>query len=318
MRIDCLCIGGANVDESFRLAAPPIEGTSNPANVSRGFGGVARNVAETAARLGLHVALLAAVGDDDDGGALRDHLERLGVDTALLHAVPGAATARYAAVLDPAGDLVIGVSAMAVASAITSDVIAAAPLEDAAWVFAECNLEPDALEAIVERRRRGDAFRLAVDAISVPKSARLPRVLTGIDVLFANLDEANAILGRSEPPTTAGGAELARRLAALGARAAIVTLGPLGCVVHAASGTYAVGAAAAEVVDVTGAGDARVAGTIAALQRGASLVEAARDGALLAALALESPFVTDARLSPAFLDTQRHRLDRVRAEGPLP
>ncbi len=58
MGIDCLCIGGAAVDRSFRLVGPAVLGTSNIASSDSGLGGVARNVAESLARLGARTALL--------------------------------------------------------------------------------------------------------------------------------------------------------------------------------------------------------------------------------------------------------------------
>ena len=55
------------LDRTLRLAAAPVPGSSNPARMSTGFGGVARNVAENLARLGVPVALVSRVGDDDSG-----------------------------------------------------------------------------------------------------------------------------------------------------------------------------------------------------------------------------------------------------------
>ncbi len=67
MTFDCLCIGEANVDLDFRLDAVPVAGTSNVATATTSLGGVARNVAETLARLGRRVGLVSAVGADPDG-----------------------------------------------------------------------------------------------------------------------------------------------------------------------------------------------------------------------------------------------------------
>ena len=45
-----LCVGAATVDRSFRSLDPIRPGTSNPGASTKGFGGVARNVAENLAR----------------------------------------------------------------------------------------------------------------------------------------------------------------------------------------------------------------------------------------------------------------------------
>jgi len=318
MGLDCLCIGGAAADGSYHLAGPAVLGTSNVATAQAGFGGVARNVAESLARLGIRVSLLSAVGDDASGWELLDHAGAAGIDTGLVQVVLGEQTARYIALIDPDGELVIGINAMGVLSRIRPSDVAEAPLDDARWVFAECNLDEETLLAVIERRRAGGAFRLAIDAISTPKSKRLPRDLSGIDLLCGNADEANAILERTEPATRDGALALGRGLVARGAGAAMISIGEAGCVVATADGAWAIGAVPARVVDVTGAGDARIAGTLHALLDGEPIQEAARRGSLLAALAAEAPTTIDAALGPQRLAASSNRLAEARLEGPLP
>lgn len=59
-----VCIGGLNIDRKLRLLAEALPASSNPCEAHETPGGVVRNVAENLARLGLPVALVAAVGDD--------------------------------------------------------------------------------------------------------------------------------------------------------------------------------------------------------------------------------------------------------------
>jgi pseudouridine kinase len=55
-----LIIGASGLDVVGRLEDDLLAGTSNPARIRAGFGGVARNVAENLARLGQPVQLDAA------------------------------------------------------------------------------------------------------------------------------------------------------------------------------------------------------------------------------------------------------------------
>ena len=64
--VTVICIGGAAVDRKYRAAERLIPETSNPARGVTAFGGVARNVAENLANLGVPVAIVSAVGDDHD------------------------------------------------------------------------------------------------------------------------------------------------------------------------------------------------------------------------------------------------------------
>lgn len=281
-----LCVGGATVDRTYRLAAPLVPESSNPATARSGFGGVARNVAENLSRLGIPTGLLSRVGDDEAGRSLLAGLDACGIDRRGVLPVASAATADYVAVLTPGGDLALGLAAMAVLDRLTPEALAdhADLFAAADWVVADCNLPAESLLALARRRPPG-RYRLAVDAVSVAKSARLPETLEGFDLLFLNRDEALAVAGRHglDAVTPAGAAAAMLRA---GAGAAVVTLGAGGALAAGAAGIVAVPAVPAGVVDVTGAGDALIAAVIAALTGGADLPEAVARGCRAAARAL--------------------------------
>jgi pseudouridine kinase len=269
-------------------------------------------VAENLARLGVDVALVARVGDDDAGAALRSALSALGVDVTGVCVTRGSPTARYVAVLDPWGELVIGVADMAVLEQVTvPEVDAAWPsagLTDlaTAWVVLDCNLAPQVLSAALERGRR-TGIPVAVDAVSTAKVVRLPQRLDGVAVLFANRDEARGYLSGAQGSASDDDATLARRLQACGAAAVVLTRGRLPVLVAEGGGCREVAVPSAEVVDVTGAGDALVAATVAglALARQGSLVDAVADGVAAAALTVGSPVSVRADLTPALIANRR-------------
>lgn len=324
-----VCVGGAVIDRKLHLRATAVPATSNPARAWTAAGGVARNVAENLARLGVPVTLVSRLGADEAGAVLRDGLAAAGVGVEHLAEVAGSPTAQYVAVLDPSGDLVIAAADMDVLELIApAEVDAAWP--EAGWVFADCNLRPEVLAHVLARGRaapwpgtararvlaRAEARSLppvevAVDAVSVPKVVRLPHRLDGIGLLFCNRDEALALLHRpglpmppelaarsepvlpsgppvgSEPPATSD-RELAVALRAAGAARVVLTRGVQGVVLADAEGVRELPAAPARVVDVTGAGDALVAGTLAGLVGGRSLDAAVALGTLVAALTVQS------------------------------
>ena len=65
---------------------------------------------------------------------------------------------------------------------------------------------------------------------------------------------------------------------------------------------------AARPVDITGAGDAMIAGTLYRLLGGEPVAQASRTGALLAALTTESASSVRPDLSPGFLDDAMTRI----------
>ena len=277
-----ICIGGATVDRKYRVGAPIQLGTSNPATSERSFGGVARNVAENIARLGTSACLVSILGDDENGHAIHSHLAGLAIDTRHVVVSRDHATAEYVAVLEPDGDLALGLADMAIFDALSPALLRDIwPDLSGAWIFADCNLPSATLHELVRLARR-DAAMLAIDAVSTRKATRLPRDLSGIGLLFLNLDEARALL--DEP--SASPEDLAAALLDRGADRAVLTLGEGGLIAMDRSGVTRVEAMPVQVVDATGAGDALIAGTLLAMLNGRSLAQAARMGTVAAASTL--------------------------------
>jgi len=152
---------------------------------------------------------------------------------------------------------------------------------------------------------------LAVDAVSMLKVTRLPRDLSGVGLLFLNLDEAQAFLGKFNALPQ----ELAAALLECGATRVVLTLGEDGLIVMDGSGHTRVEAIPVQVVDATGAGDALIAGTLVAMRKGRSLAEAVRIGTVAAALTLECPHSVRPDLSLALLESALSRSANLRLEG---
>lgn len=303
-----VCIGGATVDRKLRTLGPLRPETSNPVRSERAFGGVARNVAEGLARLGVATALVSLVGDDEAGRSILRDLQAVGVETRSVAVAKSQATAEYLAVLPPSGDLAYGFAEMGIFDAFSVEIIegAASALATASVVFADCNLPGGCLEALL-RQPRSPTTRLAVDAVSTPKVRKLPRDLRGLDLLFLNVDEAQAYL--DEPATAAGTPEaLAAALIDRGLTQAVLTRGADGLVIASREEITRIPAVPAGVVDATGAGDALIATILAGLVSGEPLRDAARRGTLAAALTIESPWSVRPDLSPALLAAQSARI----------
>ncbi|QDL94393.1 winged helix-turn-helix transcriptional regulator (plasmid) [Paroceanicella profunda] len=300
-----VCLGGAVLDRKYRALGEVVAGTSNPVEGHRSFGGVARNVAETLAALGVQTSFVTAVGDDEGGRQILDHLQARGVDVSRVQRGAGQATAEYAAILDAAGELVLGIADMAIFDTLTPDALARVwpHLAGADRVFCDCNLPAETLAGLITRAR-GARFRLAIDAVSTHKVRRLPEVLEGVDLMFLNLDEAGAVLGARPDSLRAAAAAIVAR----GAAQALVSDGPRGIAVADASGVRLLPAVPARPVDITGAGDAMIAGTLYRLFAGDPLSGAARVGALLGALATECPGSVIDGLSATWLADRFDRL----------
>jgi sulfofructose kinase len=98
-------VGHAAVDHCFDIDDFPAHPTKTPAHRYRMIsGGMASNASIAATRLGAHVRLHGAVGDDEAGAFLAGRLQRDGVDCAGLQRVPGASSSISAVVIDAHGE----------------------------------------------------------------------------------------------------------------------------------------------------------------------------------------------------------------------
>jgi pseudouridine kinase len=287
-----VCIGGANVDRKYACVAEAQRGTSNPAYARRSFGGVARNVAETLARLNVAASLFTVLGADESGAALLSHARDSGIDTRLTIQSGAHVTGEYAAVLDPRGELVIGAADMSAIESLSVEDFDAAwsAIQNAEWIFIDCNVSASVLQHCIARA--GDAgTRLAIDAVSTAKVRKLPGDLTGVDLLFLNEAEAAAYLASDLDAVDA-----VQALRGRGCGGVILTRGARGLVV-ADERIAELPASSADCNDVTGAGDALIACTLYRLLQGDDLTAAARTGMLGAAKTLETAETVRADIS---------------------
>lgn len=311
-----IAIGGAVIDRKYVARAPLIAGTSNPVEGMRSFGGVARNVAENLALLGARAGFVSAVGGDESGRDLLRYMRERGIDVSNVLTLPEERTAEYAAILEPTGDLAYGIADMAIFDRMTPQLLenAWSAIASASMVFADCNLPADTLDALIRRAEAG-RFLLAIDAVSTPKVMRLPRDLSGIDILFLNLDEAQAWLGEEFSRDVDGRKLAAGKLKRAGAGAVVLSCGVRGVVVAVEDDTHFIPVVHAQPVDMTGAGDAMIAGTLFFHLHNDPLAEAVRKGALIGSLTTESAASVHPLLCTQFVEANLHRLDMLIHEG---
>lgn len=196
-----LVCGGAVMDHVVRPFDSKQHGaslTSMPGEARVSPGGVGRNIAEVAARLGSSVALLGAVGDDAAGRALLHGCGERGIDVQALEVLKDSRTATYTALLDGKGELVGAVADMAILDAISAESVSRRcdDLAGTSLVLCEANLSPATLEAALQscRRQQKPAWFDPVSVAKAPRGCLSPRW----DLAAPNCDELLAMLGK--PP----------------------------------------------------------------------------------------------------------------------
>ncbi|MGH7309411.1 MAG: ribokinase [Candidatus Rokuibacteriota bacterium] len=278
-----LVVGSANVDFTVQVVRLPRPGeTVSGGTLLVNHGGKGANQAVAARRLGAEVRLIACVGDDASGRAIRDALaaEGIGVDGVLRSSAAGTGTALI--VVDAEGHNQIAVAPGANRTLGVDQVRARA--EDFAWAqVVVCQLESplatvaEALEAA--RRRRA----LTILNPAPPPDAPLP-FLTLVDYLTPNEGEAERLSG-AQVRDRAGAAQAAERLRGRGAGIVVATLGADGALAQGPDGQRHVPAFAVTTVDTTAAGDAFNGALAVAVAEGRGLEAALRFANATAALA---------------------------------
>lgn len=243
------------------------------------IGGSAAITAVAAARLGLRVALVAAVGDDPAGELMLSLLagERVDISAVLVRA--GQQTG-MTAVLSAGADRAILTAPGAITSLAAADVppLSARHLHISSYFLLERSLGPGLAGLLAAARGRG--LTTSLDTNYDPAGRwgdQLLRAALGeTDVFLPNEAEALGISG--EPDV----AKAAAALSGLGVRGMVTKLGARGALCGRDGPLVSV--PAVEPVDTTGAGDCFNAGLIAGLLDGLELTRAVALGCAVGAL----------------------------------
>jgi pseudouridine kinase len=292
-----LVIGAAGIDSKGKAAYPLTPGSSTPGTVQISVGGVARNIADNLARLGVEAILLSAVGNDPSGRRIRDNAVEVGLNVDYLVTSPQHHTAAYVAILDESGNLVLSVGDMEIMACLTPQVIKQQRdlIKNATMIVFDCSLSEATLTALLKITTRYQV-RTCADPTSTLLAERLKPHLPQIYMITPNIKEAEILCSRSINDEN-GAITAARMLVNAGVKIAIITMAEAGVVYASASDSGHVPAIAAEVVDLTGASDALTAAVVFALLEEIPLDEAVRLGVSAAGLTLACRDTVCANLS---------------------
>ncbi|MEW1807853.1 ribokinase [Arthrobacter sp. SLBN-53] len=284
-------VGSLNADLTIYCDRLPKPGETVHGN---GFavnpGGKSANQAVAAARLGGHVSLVGAVGEDANGNMLEASVAGAGVDVSHVRTSREPTGVAVIAV-DARGENNIIISAGANGTLSPADVTRAADVLEGADVVSLC-LEVS-METVLAAAQAGHDAGAQV-LLNLSPYAEIPSALAGLaDVLLVNAHEAALFLGSDVPGAGAPAAEwdaVCSRFAGRGIRQVLVTLGSKGSVVldaGAPAGARVTFVQPTEVraVDTTGAGDAFTGALAVRLAAGDALADAAAFASVAAAMA---------------------------------
>jgi sugar/nucleoside kinase (ribokinase family) len=270
-------VGDLMVDVVAALPGELAHGSDTPARIAQHQGGSGANVAAWRAATGARVAFAGRAGADPLGDAAVAALD--GVALAV-ERDPERPTGTCIVLVHPGGERTM------IPDAGANDALELAALPEGehlhltGYGLLREGSRPAMLRALELARERG--MSVSVDPSSAAPLAAEPAFLGWVaraGLLLPNADEARVLTGEADP------ARAARALAG-GGREVVVTLGAEGALWSDGDRVLRAPAAAAEVVDTTGAGDAFAAGLLAARADGAEPAEQLAAGCARAARAV--------------------------------
>lgn len=278
-----LAVGDVIDDVIVRPAGPIAADTDTPSTIERIAGGSAANTACWLASIGTPASLVASVGREDRerheallaAHGVAPHLKPVPRATGTIVVVSqgesrAMLTDRGANEETSPADVTDSLLAAHDVLHVTGHVFAG-PDRDAGWhdLFARASLA--GLTTSVAPGSAGHLRAMGPE--------RFGRIVAGVDLLIAGLEEAQLLTGMADAEGAAVALAAAHPLV-------VVTLGGGGSLVASQGAAAHVPPVPAQVVDVTGAGDAYAAGLLAALLTGATDAEACGRAAALAARAV--------------------------------
>ena len=333
-------IGGVNIDLRGRSEEELKRYTSNPGKINIGSGGVGRNIAHNLALLNVPVTLLSAVGDDGEGIRILEETGKAGVKIEQTIISGEHPTGIYLAILDEKGEMEVAVSDMQILEEITVEYLRSKAylIKESKIVVVDTNIPEESIEYMVDLCNKVNV-PLLIEPVSVEKAKKLRKVLEGsgkgrgsgkwiIDYITPSEDELESILGAEiDDNQDIDVVKAAEELKCRGVKNVIVTLGKRGIYVsYGGAGGSSEGEQdepgkgkfmapyRGEVVDVTGAGDALVAGLVYGIYKGYSVEVAARFGLGAAALTISTKEVVRRDLREGLL---RSRIEEEKERGGL-
>ena len=265
-----LVVGGSNIDYIGKSFAPLREYDSNPGMVEISFGGVARNIVENLANLGVELTFITAIGNDPLGVKMENQLKEKGVKV-IKPDCSSFITASYLAIHDEKGEMEIAICDSLVTKLIDKEFLEnyKSLIKESDYVVIDTNLSVETLGYLLTNYPNQ---KFICDTISTIKACKIKNYLDKIYLLKANEYEYDIIKNQAQMP-----------------KHLVVTRGSKNLYYYHESIKEEIKVEKVEnIINATGAGDAFLAATIYGVINDYSFLQAFSLGLKASKLTLES------------------------------
>ncbi|WP_375750380.1 PfkB family carbohydrate kinase [Vibrio sp. HN007] len=253
-----LVVGGANMDLCGKADALLIDGDSNPGRLTSSAGGVGRNIAENLSRLGSSVQFIGAMGDDQWGAQLKQACIDAGVGVDHCLTLSGVTSSSYLSIHDSNGEMKLALNDMELINSLNAEQLGKRDsiISRASALVLDANLSEEALDYLFNIYGDMPVF---VDPVSTIKAAKLLPYLNRIHTLKPNKLEAE-LLAEHKIESDEDLPIIANRIHEKGVKRVLISLGSKGAYSSDGVTQKFILPGKTQVNNVTGAGDALMAG----------------------------------------------------------
>jgi len=280
---DYVCaIGGINADVKGVSAGHTED--SHPGKVIITPGGVARNISENLARLGLNVYLLGCAGNDIFGRFVLEASEKAGVNTKRIILSQDKRTGVYLSVSDECGNLIRAVNDMQETSGLIDKEYIDKNLDfiiQSRMIILDTNLGAEVMTYIADAAE-GKRISVFIDAVSPSKAKKVTSIKTEIDYLSLNTSEYRTLFGHGYERGKQRGTELPN------IKNLLLREGAEGAALLTVNDEILTDAATTDIIEPNGAGDAFNSGFIYGILKGSDKKDSMIYGKCASKFVLES------------------------------
>lgn len=190
-----ILVFGASVVDIFGFSCAKFRHyNSTPGNVKMSFGGVCRNVAENLARVGINTKFISILGNDEKGRSMLDHSNVIGYDMEHSLILKNGGTPTYLAILDEKGEMVSAIADLDSISEMDTEFIDSKSeiFKNAEYVVVDSD-DPETLEYLLKRFYKHTKFIL--DPISAEKAKTVRHLMKYFHTVKPNRFEVEQLVG---------------------------------------------------------------------------------------------------------------------------
>ena len=265
-------IGGANIDIQGFSNNEIVFNDSNPGRIEKGFGGVARNIAENLALLNQKPIFMAPVGDDEFSKSLVSYMNSKNADMSHCLYIKDENLSTYLSILNSDNEMVLAIASMQILEKFDLNFIKSKEdlIKKADVLVLDTNLNQDVIEYLSSIHDK-----VVIDLVSTAKAVKVKEFVGNFHSIKPNKIEVEILTGVKITDNESM-KKAAKILIDQGVNNVYITLGKDGIFYMNKDKNEFIPNPPVKPVDITGAGDSFTSGIAYSILKGYDIEKSAK------------------------------------------